>query len=1071
MISTGSFLTEMDATEKQQTIAEKFARVWEMKNAKAARAGGVSLMALSLAACGSSSTDTAGSGSTGSGTTGSGTASDVDGNFSIMKSLNNEPDEITIESGGATAGPDTVSGTFNNDGATDTGTFNPGDFINLGTDADDTAQIRAGDEMTAVLMPVLSGVDVVSITNTAAVTAHTGLDVWAPDATSIVVNGTNDTILNDVTYGTVTVTMNGSSGTLELDGTGTAASITVAGTTAGDINVSTATTATLTVTAASTIDDIANGDLTTLNIAGSGAFTLGAVTEGLTTISGANNTGGLDLTGVDATVTSVTGSSAADTINTTGAINDAVNDTAINGGDGVDTVSIDTNIVDASGVTNVETIALAADNLTYEMEVDGAATIAIATPGADDAGVNNDTAAISDYDGSAAIVISDENMADDSEADTIDLVVTAADDSLDGDSDSIAVSVVTSQDGGDNAIDYTVRDLDIRDDNNTDTYEALTITTSGTRGVTLSEVDMGEMAADGSLTLNASVDTTITAITHGTITADDDAGFTFTAAGSSGAVNVGLADADFDEDDSFTGGDGTGDTLTIATVGNRTIDPTLAGFETIVLQDAGNAAAVVSLENATGYTTIELDAVDTANSSITNIISGTTIAVTDEADGDTISLNTATAGGSLAFTLDDADAYAGGDVFSLGTNVTSISLAVDEDTVDADEFDVTFSSVSDVNVTITGDDSTDDTFALVLDVAATATSINISSEIDLAYDASGVAFEDDANVSFAGSAGVIALTVAGADLDEEDTVITGGDGSTDSISFDASNLDSDKATISGFETVTISDSNGGTVDMDVFSGETTISVDAETGGLTLQNVKTGTTVEFAASGGQDAVAIDSDDADGDGNALIIELASADGANLDDITVTDFETVTVNSDVDQTALDLTTSDAEVDTVIITGVTADITLAAAADLSGAGTLDISGLDGAFDTTDNGALGATTNVILGADNDNVDLDLSATAGAQTVTFSSNLGNAEVVTIAGFTVGGSVTSDTLDLSALGVTSISDLTLTDNDPDGDDGGGGSDDDVSITSDLFDGTIVLIDVDVADIVVSNFDFA
>ena len=54
MISTGSFLTEMDASSKQETLAEKFAAVWEKKNAKAARVGGVSLMALSLAACGSS---------------------------------------------------------------------------------------------------------------------------------------------------------------------------------------------------------------------------------------------------------------------------------------------------------------------------------------------------------------------------------------------------------------------------------------------------------------------------------------------------------------------------------------------------------------------------------------------------------------------------------------------------------------------------------------------------------------------------------------------------------------------------------------------------------------------------------------------------------------------------------------------------------------------------------------------------------------------------------------------------------------------------------------------------------
>jgi hypothetical protein len=53
MISTGAFQTEMDASNKQSTLAKKFAAVWEKKNAKAARAGGVSLMALSLAACGS----------------------------------------------------------------------------------------------------------------------------------------------------------------------------------------------------------------------------------------------------------------------------------------------------------------------------------------------------------------------------------------------------------------------------------------------------------------------------------------------------------------------------------------------------------------------------------------------------------------------------------------------------------------------------------------------------------------------------------------------------------------------------------------------------------------------------------------------------------------------------------------------------------------------------------------------------------------------------------------------------------------------------------------------------------
>ena len=59
MISTGAFLSEMDASNKTETLVSKLVSAWEKKNAKVARAGGVSLMALSLAACGSSSDDAA----------------------------------------------------------------------------------------------------------------------------------------------------------------------------------------------------------------------------------------------------------------------------------------------------------------------------------------------------------------------------------------------------------------------------------------------------------------------------------------------------------------------------------------------------------------------------------------------------------------------------------------------------------------------------------------------------------------------------------------------------------------------------------------------------------------------------------------------------------------------------------------------------------------------------------------------------------------------------------------------------------------------------------------------------
>jgi hypothetical protein len=55
MISTGAFLTEMDASDKQKnSLVSKLVSAWEQKNSKTAKAGGVSLMALSLAACGSS---------------------------------------------------------------------------------------------------------------------------------------------------------------------------------------------------------------------------------------------------------------------------------------------------------------------------------------------------------------------------------------------------------------------------------------------------------------------------------------------------------------------------------------------------------------------------------------------------------------------------------------------------------------------------------------------------------------------------------------------------------------------------------------------------------------------------------------------------------------------------------------------------------------------------------------------------------------------------------------------------------------------------------------------------------
>jgi len=128
MISTGAFLNEMDASNKQPSTAEKFAAVWEKKNAKAARAGGVSLMALSLAACGSSSTTTTTTSTTDT-TTGTTTTA-------VNSALTLATDTIT-----GTSAADTVTGAR----IDDVQTLSSGDNIDLGAGADSlSANLNAG---------------------------------------------------------------------------------------------------------------------------------------------------------------------------------------------------------------------------------------------------------------------------------------------------------------------------------------------------------------------------------------------------------------------------------------------------------------------------------------------------------------------------------------------------------------------------------------------------------------------------------------------------------------------------------------------------------------------------------------------------------------------------------------------------------------------------------------------------------------------------------------------------------------------------------------------------------------
>jgi hypothetical protein len=143
MISTGAFLTEMDASNKQSDLVSKLVRAWEKKNAKVAKAGGVSLMALSLAACGSSDdTSTTATDTTTVTTPTTPTITDTDGDGMIdsVDAFPNDANETTDTDGdgvGDNADKYPNDASLSADPATKSLTVTDGDVV-TGTAATDT---------------------------------------------------------------------------------------------------------------------------------------------------------------------------------------------------------------------------------------------------------------------------------------------------------------------------------------------------------------------------------------------------------------------------------------------------------------------------------------------------------------------------------------------------------------------------------------------------------------------------------------------------------------------------------------------------------------------------------------------------------------------------------------------------------------------------------------------------------------------------------------------------------------------------------------------------------------------
>jgi hypothetical protein len=263
MISTGTFQAEMDASNKQTTIAEKFAAVWEKKNAKAARAGGVSLMALSLAACGSDDS-----------TTTTDTTADTTTTTTTVDAA---------KSFAATTGLDTYTGGSGADSFSSSNTtLNAGDSFAGGSGADMlgifSSVVATVGGFTSTGIETISGsstsstaADILTI-NMGGVSGETAVRVTG-SSSSVTFTNSDNIVPLELMYnsaGNVVVTLNAST----VVGTADEYSISTTDTTNGTVNVAGVETITVTNSGTSSMDVLTAANATTLNLAGSGSLTI-----------------------------------------------------------------------------------------------------------------------------------------------------------------------------------------------------------------------------------------------------------------------------------------------------------------------------------------------------------------------------------------------------------------------------------------------------------------------------------------------------------------------------------------------------------------------------------------------------------------------------------------------------------------------------------------------------------------------------------------------------------------------------------------------------------------------------
>ena len=672
MISTGAFQTEMDASIKQETLAEAFVRVWEKKNSKVARAGGVSLMALTLAACGSdddtattdAGTDTGSTTTTAVDTDGDGVA-DADDAFpndatetvdTDGDGIGDNADEFPNDSTNTPAGTENALTTAVNiietahahDTFTATNTtMTTGDIIS-DSSSTDTDILTLTSAAAPAAAATISGVEVINVVSTS-LTAITAFD--ADNTTGAAINVSIDRFGND---GGVTIA-NLEGNSLVAGSEVDTLTVTDAGTTSIDAGSATSLTVdTDTLAAGQTVEITVNNNMTTgvltADNAGADTFVInGAFTFDIT---GSTLVAGDTVTAADATIEDADFATAA-TLTAAAAIIDT---TTIN----IAEWTVPSITIDVAGGMNVD-----------NAQNDQVFTIGIAQT------------AINEIDGEAG------------QTGTVTL-----------DTAFNLNAVTTSV--------FTNTAINVSADVTTGTITAVdTISVTGTGDVTIGDTatatTLDASGLTGDLTLSANTGAIVDvlggsgATTYTTITDQN----TFIGQGGDDAVTLGVLAANDDRFPAqFAGGD---DTLTISAASMEN-DPIViadmgAGDDTVALDLDNGDSGTLTLTGGEGSDTLSLtDGADMAAATLT-LTGFETISVTD-AGGAAVAEQTAVFVGSL---LDGITLTASVDTSAEALDANDDTLAV---TVTVDEASTDLGSVTagtGVTFTINGNDNTAET--------------------------------------------------------------------------------------------------------------------------------------------------------------------------------------------------------------------------------------------------------------------------------------------------------------------------------------------------------------------------